>query len=119
MNLFLSISSFSIEFAILKSKFKYLPNPKNKTGWSYKFKQDLNKTKQNFYQKILPTIPNEPGYLIFSINLNNQIKTIRILNSYENMRLHLKVQNIFDWMIKEINFYKLSKITIQIAHPQK
>lgn len=109
------VPSFNLEFSILRSKIPTSPNPKNKTGWSYDFEDNLKKTKLNYFQKILPEIPNKPGYIIFSIIHNNQTKTIKILNSYENMRLHLKSLKIFDWLIQEIYKNQISKITIQIA----
>lgn len=84
----------------------------NKTGKTYKLEEDLETTRMN-YQKIIESLPSQPGILILTGHYKNGNRTLEIIKTNESIRtsfykksnknrfndlLHYMKEDLFDYL---------------------
>jgi hypothetical protein len=90
---------------------------KNKSGKTYKLIEDLESTKMN-YQKILDSIPSQPGMIILTGCSNNFQITLEIIKSNESIKSTFSRPENFNRFQKLLNYLKnqpFNHIQIQLA----
>ena len=67
----------------------------NKSGNSYSRIDDLKTTRQNF-QKIVSSLPNQPGILIIEGHSKSKLVTLQVINSKDSVRASFTKSNNVD-----------------------
>jgi hypothetical protein len=104
-------------FKIFKKQLVTGTSKKNKSGKTYKLIEDLDSTKIN-YQKILDSIPSQPGIIILTGYSNNFQITLEIIKSKESIKSTFSRPENFNRFQKLLDYLKnqpFNHIQIQLA----
>ncbi len=89
----------------------------NKTGKTYKLEEDLELTRMN-YQKIIDSLPAQPGILILTGHYKNGKRTLEIIKTNESIRSsfsRLSNKNRFHSLLNYIKEDLFDHVQIQLA----
>ncbi len=104
-------------FKIFKKQIITGTSTKNKSGKSYKLIEDIDSTKIN-YQKIIDSIPSQPGIIILTGYSNNFHITLEIIKSNESIKSTFSRPENFNRFQNLLNYLKtkpINHIQIQLA----
>jgi hypothetical protein len=89
----------------------------NKSGKTYKLEEDLELTKIN-YQKIIDSLPAQPGILILTGHYKNGKRTLEIIKTNESIRASFgrpRNKNRFQSLLTYIKEDLFDHVQIQLA----
>ena len=89
----------------------------NKTGKTYKLEEDLETTRIN-YQKIIDSLPAQPGILILTGHYKNGKRTLEIIKTNESIRASFsrpRHKNRFQSLLNSINEDLFDYLQIQLS----
>lgn len=89
----------------------------NKTGKTYKLEEDLETTRVN-YQKMIDSLPSQPGILILTGHYKNGKRTLEIIKTNESIRASFSRQsskNRFQSLLAYIKDDLFDHLQIQLA----
>lgn len=104
-------------FKISQKRIETGKSTKNKTGKTYKLEEDLVTTKVN-YQKIIDSLPAQPGILIITGHYKNGNRTLEIIKTNESIRSSFSRpsnKNRFQSLLSYIKQDLFDHIQIQLA----
>ena len=104
-------------FKIYHKRIETGVSEKNKTGKTYDLIKDLDTTKLN-YQKIIESLPAQPGIIILTGHYKNTNLTLEIIKSDENIRAAFSrnpKQNRYRKLLEYLNENNFDHIQIQLA----
>ncbi len=104
-------------FKISQKRIVTSTSTKNKSGKTFSLIEDIDSTKES-YDKIIQSIPSQPGIIILTGHYKNAHKTLEIITSNESIRSKFvgnisnnRFQNLINYL-KDENF---DHIQIQLA----